>query len=151
MAWQAYIDQQLVGKGHTEAACILSKADGTVWAKSPEFCPRGYPTEMAQDDGTSKTVQITEQADMVAVGKGQKPSTGLRINGVKYFVLGGGRPDTSAGYAFWKAKGPGAGLAIAVTKQCILVARCNLAGGHVLATMNDHVNAVADYLYKAGY
>ena len=37
MAWQAYVDQQLIGKGHSEAACILSKADGSVWAQSFRF------------------------------------------------------------------------------------------------------------------
>lgn len=38
MSWNAYIDTMLTATGHVDQACILSKADASVWASTPEFC-----------------------------------------------------------------------------------------------------------------
>jgi hypothetical protein len=35
--WQPYIETMLVGKGDIDHALICSKADGTIWASTPDF------------------------------------------------------------------------------------------------------------------
>ena len=113
--------------------------------------PCSYSAKQFQDNGSEKTIQVNEGRDFSkSIAKGKKPATGIRFNGVKYFSVGP-NPTKVNGYSLWKCKGPGASLSIAVTKQCIVVARSSQSEGHVQAEMTSHVEVVADYLYKAGY
>ena len=36
-SWQSYIDQMLIAKGNIAQALICAKADGALWASTPEF------------------------------------------------------------------------------------------------------------------
>ena len=89
MSWQAYIDTQLTATGQVAEACMLGKADASLWAGTPDFMPRGYNAKCSNEDGSESEQPINEAAGMVTVASTMKPARpgGLRINGQKYMPV----------------------------------------------------------------
>jgi hypothetical protein len=89
MSWQAYIDTQLTATGQVAEACMLGKADASLWAGTPDFMPRGYNADVSNEDGSKTAQPINEAAGMVSTAATLKPAKpgGFRINGQKYMPV----------------------------------------------------------------
>ena len=89
MSWQAYIDTQLTATGQVAEACMLGKADASLWAGTPDFMPRGYNAKCSNEDGSESEQPINEAAGMVTMAATLKPARpgGFRINGQKYMPV----------------------------------------------------------------
>mmetsp|Transcript_7428 Transcript_7428/g.13638 ORF Transcript_7428/g.13638 Transcript_7428/m.13638 type:complete len:108 (+) Transcript_7428:86-409(+) len=58
--WQDYINSQLVATKDVEQAMMIGKADGAVWASTPDFLPRMYEGVVTQEDGSEAKQVINE-------------------------------------------------------------------------------------------
>jgi len=126
MAWQTYVDSNLVGAG-LKQACILSAADGSVWATSAGFA-------LKAGEGATLAANYKDVSKFTAGG--------IIVNGVKYFVL---KTDPRSVYG---KQGAG-GIVLVKTNQCILVGVYDekLQPG---AAANV-VEKVGDYLLESNY
>lgn len=133
MSWQAYVDTSLVATGHVDKAAIISAAGDSTWAASTGFTIS--PAEMKNiveiiaSNGTGSSVD-------------KAFSEGLYIQGERYVAF------NIADRHIYGRKGR-EGIIIVKTGQAILVAHYgeNVQAGNSTQT----VEALADYLIKAGY
>ncbi|KAI1304491.1 Profilin/allergen [Xylaria venustula] len=133
MSWQ----HSLVASGHIAKAAIVSAAGDSVWATSPGF--------NLKPDELKTLVQIlaaaeNEKGDQSAVANAQ--AEGIHAAGERYVVA---RID---GRSIYARKGR-EGLCVAKTKQAFIVAQHSEA--QVAGNASSTVEALADYLIKAGY
>ena len=133
MSWQAYVDSSLVGSGHLDKAAIISAAGDSVWASSQDFDLK--PEEM------KNIVKI-----LADNGKGPNVDKaygdGLYIAGERYVAF-----NIEDRHVYGRQGREG--VVIVKTGQAILVAHYgeNAQAGNSTQT----VEALADYLIKAGY
>ena len=99
--WQSYVDE-LIGKGHTRDACILSYPDGEVIAKSGSFEPQDYhedyTVDTCDDAGNEIQIAVSEINGIIEYADSNwesPPAGGLRINKIKYTWLSTGEYDSS--------------------------------------------------------
>jgi len=133
MSWQAYVDSSLVGTGHIDKAAIISAAGDSTWAATPGF-----------------TVSADEMKNIVQIlaenGKGSSVdkafADGLHVGGERYVAF------NIVDRHVYGRKGR-TGIIIVKTGQAILVGHYgeNVQAGNATQT----VEALADYLVKAGY
>jgi len=131
MSWQAYVDSSLVGSGHIDKAAIISAAGDSTWANSSGF-----------------TVQPAEMTTIVAIlnNKGDSidkaHAEGVHVGGERYVVT------KIEDRSIYGRQGK-TGISIVKTKQAILVA--HYGEGTQAGNAAQVVEALADYLIKAGY
>ncbi|KAJ1331611.1 Profilin [Microdochium nivale] len=130
MSWQAYVDDSLVKTGHIDKAAIVSIAGDSAWAATPGFTLTPGEMKALSDVYSNKASAEKAQAE------------GIYIAGDRYVVA---QIEDRLIYAR-KAK---LGVLICKTKQAILVGHHgeNMVAGNSRQT----VEALADYLVKAGY
>jgi len=131
MSWQAYVDSSLVGSGHLDKAAIISAAGDSTWAATGGFTVQ--PAEM------QTIVAILNNKDG-AVDKAQ--AEGVYVCGERYVVF---KVEDRSLYG----RQGRTGVCIVKTKQAILVAHYGENG--VAGNAAQTVEALADYLIKAGY
>ncbi|KAF3055884.1 Profilin [Daldinia childiae] len=131
MSWQAYVDSSLVGSGHIDKAAIISVAGDSVWATSSGFTIK--PEEMKNIANI-----VTQSAG--AVEKAQ--ADGIHVAGERYVAF---RIEERSVYG----RQGRTGVVIVKTKQAIIVGHYGEA--HVAGNSTQTVEALADYLIKAGY
>lgn len=128
MSWQAYVDEQLLGKDLDEAC--LAGHDGVIWATSPGLG--------AQPDQVKALVKgMDDPSDLC--------SSGFAIGDLKYVYLSGIPGKVIRG----KAKGQKSGVHICLTKQAIIIGRYTdpVTGGQAAKTVEN----LGDYLTGLGY
>ncbi|EGO59158.1 profilin [Neurospora tetrasperma FGSC 2508] len=133
MSWQAYVDSSLVGTGHIDKAAIISAAGDSTWAATPGF-----------------TLSADEMKFISAVlgdnGKGPNVdkvfAEGLHVAGQRYVAF------NIEGRHVYGRQGK-TGVIIVKTTQAILVA--HYGENAVAGNSTQTVEALADYLIKAGY
>ena len=134
MSWQAYVDDQLIGTGMVNKACIIG-LNGAVWAQSAGFTitPEECVNLATIANGLPGTVS----------GEGARP---ILIAGVKYIFLGTSREREND--VFYIRQGSD-GAVIAKTNQCVLVGM--YGDGMQPGSCNMTVEKLADYLRDNGY
>jgi hypothetical protein len=138
MSWSDYVSGYLVNytdqnNGKTasnvvEHGAIVGNTDGTVWASTSGFELSTYSTDIEQDDGTTKTVEVNEFANMLDAfnNKGATSKAGgVRIHKEKYYMVSF---DSDREVMYLKKSGGGAA-----------VAKSNLA--FVIATFNTKLKS----------
>ncbi|KAI1335440.1 profilin [Xylariaceae sp. FL0016] len=158
MSWQAYVDSRygpslpqplpfcrksefgplspplmrpLVGSGHVDKAAIISVAGDSVWAHSPDFTIK--PEEMK-----NLVAILTATGD--AVDKAH--ADGVHVAGERYVVT---RIEERSVYG----RQGRTGICVVKTKQAALVA--HYGEQQQVGNATQTVEALADYLIKAGY
>ena len=165
MSWQEFVDTQLLAKTTTagavlncvESGALLSAADASAWAATPNFSLRSYDVTVTDEDESTSTVHYDEAAavlHMFANAGAAINSAGIRINGEKYFLT---NFDADKPSAYLKKNAGGACLAR--TNQAIVFASWN--GGHSTtgaetnaqspSLCNEVTEKLADYLKTIGY
>jgi hypothetical protein len=165
MSWQTYIENLQTKHHHgqtigncVEKAGIISLADGSIWANSPNFGLYGYPLEIPSEDGAgTQTVEINEIVDFLHVvnhdGASNSPA-GIRIANEKYFKV---NSDPTAGTIYLKKNGGGA--CIVKCNQCIVFGSWDgaqsttgdLVTGQTPGLCNEQCEKVGAHLKEAGY
>ncbi|KAH9909086.1 profilin [Xylariomycetidae sp. FL2044] len=131
MSWQAYVDSSLVGSGHVDKAAIFSIAGDSVWATSAGFTVK--PEEMK-----NLVAILTNNGD--AVGKAH--AEGVHVAGERFVIT---RIEERSVYG----RQGRTGICVVKTKQAVICAHYGetMQAGNSTQT----VEALADYLVKAGY
>ncbi|KAK0751086.1 profilin [Schizothecium vesticola] len=133
MSWQAYVDSSLVGSGHIDKAAIISAAGDSVWATTPGF-------DVKPEEIKAIVNILAEKGSGPAVDKAL--SEGIYILGERYVAF------NIADRHIYGRQGR-TGIIIVKTGQAILVGHY---GEHAQAgNSTTTVEALADYLIKAGY
>lgn len=165
MSWDSYITQLTTKQTSAgliehclEKAAIVSLADGSIWASTPDFGLYGYPTEVPTEDGAGvQTVNINEIDLFLHVVNHDGASNslaGIRIANEKYFKVSS---DAAAGLIYLKKNGGGACIAKCAT--CAVFGSWNGAlstsGAHVSSQVpglcNELVEKLAEYFKSVGY
>jgi len=147
MAWQPYVDTQLVGMGNISQALICSATDGSVWGTTPDFALRFYRTNVMVDDGSEKEVEINEIATLLELcNNGTRPPHGLRLNGEKFQIL-----RTASDPTIVYAKKPKGGACIYKTNSCIIIGVFDENMTHTAGGCNTVVERLGEYLRTSGY
>jgi len=126
MAWQQYVDQNLVGTGKVAKGAILG-LDGNTWATSP-----GFKVSPAEGQGLAALFN----------NPGDAFTKGIHISGNKYLAV---KADNRSIYG---KKGPG-GSVVVKTGKAVLVALYE--EGQQPGNAASVVEKVADYLIENGY
>lgn len=166
MSWQAFVDTQLLTKNTAagpvnncvESGALLSAADGSVWAQTPNFALSNYSLAIPDEEDEERTNQVeyNEAANllhMFAHDGAAINAAGIRINGEKYYLV---NSDKEKHTIYLKKNGGGASLAR--TNQAIVFASWNgshsTAGAETVpqtpALCNQVTEALADYLKSNG-
>ncbi|CCW62722.1 unnamed protein product [Phytomonas sp. EM1] len=103
MSWQDYIDKNLIGSGNMHSSAIIGLKDGCYWAHGGTYLPQ--PEEIKHIQRCLEDLSLIN-------------SSGITINGVKFFGLQSG-VDGDTRFIFFK-KGP-AGGCIYTTKQTFII------------------------------
>lgn len=165
MSWQSYIDQLLNKDTHTgpitncvEHAAIISLADGSLWANTPNFGLYGYPFDVPTEDGAgTQTVNINEIdlfLHMIHNDGASNSPAGIRLNNEKYYKVSS---DPALGTIYLKKNGGGACLVKNI--QCAVFASWNggqsTGGAHMgsqyAGLCNEQCEKISEYLKGAGY
>lgn len=165
MSWQAYIDQLLTKvtpdgtmTNCVEHAAVVSAADGSIWASTPNFGLYGYQIEVPTESGEgTQSVDINEIELFLYVVRNNGSSNskaGIRICNEKYFMV---NSDPALGTIYLKKNGGGA--CIVKNEQCILFTSWNGSlmtegvhpGAQVPGLCNEQCEKVALFLKNAGY
>ncbi|KAI1779757.1 Profilin/allergen [Hypoxylon cercidicola] len=131
MSWQAYVDSSLVGSGHLDKGAIISAAGDSVWATSAGFTVK--PEEM------QNLVAILNKTGG-AVDKAH--ADGIHVAGERYVVF---RIEDRSVYG----RQGRTGICVVKTKQAIIIGHYGEA--QTVGNSTQTVEALADYLIKAGY
>ncbi|KAL2267577.1 hypothetical protein VTJ83DRAFT_4854 [Remersonia thermophila] len=135
MSWQAYVDSSLLGTGHIDKAAIVSGDGDSTWAASPGFT--------LSADELSNIVAILKDINNPESRAVENARTdGIHVAGERYVAF---RIEDQHIYG---RKGK-TGVCIVKTKQSIIIGHYdeNIQAASATAT----VEALADYLIKAGY
>lgn len=165
MSWQSYIDQittKVTAHGTmehcVEKAGIVSLADGSIWANTPDFGLYGYSIDVPTEDGASTEPCEINEIDLiryVANNNGTSNSkAGIRIANERYYAVS---HDDKEGTVYLKKNGGGGCLA--KCNQCVVFASWNgavqTAGFHPQpqnpGLCNELVEKVAQYLKSTAY
>ena len=165
MSWDSYIakintKETSAGNIHNcvEKAAIISLADGSIWASTPDFGLYGYPVDVPTEDGNGvQSVEINEIAlflHVVTHDGASNSLAGIRISNEKYFKV---NSDAAEGLIYLKKNGGGA--CIAKCHSCIVFGSWNGAlstsgahtGSHNPGLCNERVENVAQYLKDNGF
>lgn len=146
--WQPYIDQMLVAKGNVAAALIMSKEDGTVYAKSPtDFCLQTYEADIPQEDGTDRRETVDEMKNILHLMRGAgKPPQGLRVREKKYQVLRSFTDEECGGAFTVYGKKTMGGCCLLATNIAIVLALFEEKEGHTSAGCNVAVSELGKFL-----
>ncbi|OTB06372.1 hypothetical protein M426DRAFT_319106 [Hypoxylon sp. CI-4A] len=131
MSWQAYVDTSLVGTGHIDKGAIISAAGDSVWATTGGF-----------------TIKPEEMKEIVAIVSGTAGASdkafgnGFHIAGERYVAF---RIEDRSLYG----RQGRTGVVVVKTKQAIIIGHYGEA--QVVGNATQTVEALADYLIKAGY
>ncbi|KAK3398163.1 profilin [Sordaria brevicollis] len=133
MSWQAYIDSSLVGTGHITQGAIISAAGDSVWAASSGFT-------VTNDEMKNISTILAEGGKGPNVDKSF--AEGFHVAGERYVAF------NVEGRHIYGRKGK-TGVVIVKTNQAIIIGQYgeNIQAGNATQT----VEALADYLVKAGY
>jgi len=133
MSWQAYVDSSLVGTGHIDKAAIISAAGDSVWATTPGFSLK--PEEM-------KTIVAILKDGGKGPAVDKAFGEGIHIAGERFVAF-----NIEDRHVYGRQGRTG--IIIVKTGQAILVGHYgeNVQVGNATQT----VEALADYLIKAGY
>ncbi|KAK0643562.1 profilin [Cercophora newfieldiana] len=133
MSWQAYVDSSLVATGHIDKAAIISAAGDSVWASSPAFTLK--PEEM--------------KAIVAILGDAGKGPAVDKAFGEGVYIAGERFVAFNIEDRHIYGRHGRTGIIIVKTGQAILVGHYgeNVQAGNATQT----VEALADYLIKAGY
>ncbi|KAH8681473.1 profilin [Xylariales sp. PMI_506] len=131
MSWQAYVDSSLVGSGHIDKAAIISAAGDSVWSTSAGFTLK--PEEM------KNFAAILSGSDDA---KTKAFADGIHAAGERFVAF---KIEDRSIYG----RHGRTGIVVVKTKQAILVGHYgeSVIAGNATST----VEALADYLVKAGY
>jgi len=135
-------------------ACILSAADGGLWASYPDsFVPRAYLAMVVGEDDKEREELVNEAADLAQLGKTlKKPRAGLRVNQNKYLIVRamerGSLDDGLKTIYFKKAAGGGC---MCITNQAIIIGTFDEAVGQSSTQCNVAVENLARYLKENGF
>lgn len=165
MSWDSYIAKittKETSAGHInnciEKAAIISLADGSIWANTPDFGLYGYPVDVPTEDGLGvQSVEINEIDLFLHVVNHDGASNslaGIRISNEKYFKV---NSDADQGLIYLKKNGGGA--CIAKCNSCVVFGSWNGAlstsgahvGSQVPGLCNEQVEKVAQYLKEHSY
>ena len=127
MAWQQYIDSNLIGSGHMHSAAIVSLADSSYWAYGGSTVPQ--PEEVAHIVACLKEPSLAQEK-------------GITIGGQKYFTL---RAEANTIYI----KLGSGGACIAGGNQCAIIGV--YGEGVAPPACNMAVEGIRDYLGGQGY
>jgi profilin len=166
MSWQAFVDTQLLVKTTTagevhncvESGALLSAADASAWAATPNFTLRTYSVTVTEEDEVTTTnINYSEPAAVLhlfAQAGAAINDAGIRINGEKYYLVS---YDAEKQTIYLKKNAGGACLAR--TNQAIVFASWN--GGQSTTgaettpqnpgLCNQVTEKLADYLKSIGY
>ncbi|KAK3687639.1 profilin [Podospora appendiculata] len=133
MSWQAYVDSSLVGTGHIDKAAIVSAAGDSTWAASPGFVLK--PEEMQ-----TIVAILNDNGSGPAVDKAF--SDGVYVQGERFVAF-----NVEDRHIY--GRHGRTGIIIVKTKQAILVA--HYGESQIAGNSTQTVEALADYLIKAGY
>jgi len=127
MAWQGYVDTNLVGTGHVSKAAILGFPDGNKWAASASFA-------ITPDEGKKLAAGFKDSASVQGAG--------VNVGGVKYMTI---KADPRSIYG----KKGATGVVAVKTGKAILVGYYdeNIQPGQA----TNVVEKLADYLIEQGY
>lgn len=166
MSWQAFVDTQLLTKTTTagdvhncvESGALLSAADASAWAATPNFSLRNYSVTVTEEDEvTTTTIDYNEAAAVLhlfAHSGAAINDAGIRINGEKYYLAN----FDSEKHTIYLKKNAG-GACLARTNQAIVFASWNggLSTSGAETTPQNHglcnqvTEKLADYLKTIGY
>ena len=165
MSWQAYIEQLLnketpagVTTNCVEHAAIISLADGSLWANTPNFGLYGYPFDVPTEDGAgTQTVNINEVdifLHMIGNDGASNSPAGIRLSNEKYYKVSS---DPTIGTIYLKKNGGGACLVKNV--QCAVFASWNgglntggaHAGSQYAGLCNEQAEKLSAYLKENSY
>ncbi|KAI1804131.1 profilin [Daldinia bambusicola] len=136
MSWQGNYNPPspvlfLVGSGHVDKAAIISAAGDSVWATSKDFTIK--PEEMKNiADVVAQTANAADNAR----------ANGIHVAGERYVAF---RVEDRSVYG----RQGQTGVVIVKTKQAIIVG--HYREGQLAGNATQTVEALADYLIKAGY
>lgn len=133
MSWQAYVDTSLVATGHITQGAIISAAGDSVWASSAGFT-------LSADEMKFISTVLAEKGNGPNVDKSF--AEGFHVAGERYVAF-----NVEDRHIYGR-KGK-TGVVIVKTGQAIIVGQYgeNIQAGNATQT----VEALADYLIKAGY
>ncbi|KAI1093633.1 Profilin/allergen [Rostrohypoxylon terebratum] len=131
MSWQAYVDSSLVGTGHIDKGAIVSVAGDSTWANTAGFTPSKEETKNLVDI-ISKTAGATDKAY----------ADGVYVAGERYVVF---RIEERSVYL----RQGRTGVVVVKTKQAVIFGHYGEA--QQVGNATQTVEALADYLIKAGY
>lgn len=149
-AWQAYVDDSLIGSGYMHSACLIGTEDGSYWAHGGEYVPQPDevthiiscikdPSKALASGITIATVKyfvVRATKDMIILKKGG--SGGCICPAAQCFVLGiYGNPEAASALTAETTKSDDA---TAVATNNVNPADCNTT-----------VEGIANYLKEQGY
>merc|ERR1719229_1118703 len=150
------------GERYCCAGALAYLETGEMFAAAPTADEAGWglvykedhEEEIMQDDMTSKTVTINEQAVFLEAAQGKRPANGLWIGGEKYTIIS--TTEETCGDVDIKvimANRPKKGLCIIPTNSQIILAMYNEEHGPTQNAGNCKKTAMAfaEYLIGAGY
>ncbi|KAK3339372.1 profilin [Neurospora tetraspora] len=135
MSWQSYVDTSLVGTGHIDKAAIISAAGDSTWAVTPGF-------EVKPDEMKFIAAVVAENGNAEGPNVKKVFADGIHVGGQRYVAF------NVEGRHVYGRQGK-TGIVIVKTTQAILVA--HYGENHVTGNSTQTVEALADYLIKAGY
>ena len=129
--------------------------DGNKWATSPGFELYNYQFDLAQEDGSSKKVEVNEFKSVFAATGGNRKGSeaGIRIANQKYMFIKH-NPENNSVYL---AREGGGGACAVKTAQCLIIGVWNKAGQMSNGKLqnagdcNELVEKMAEYLKASGY
>jgi len=147
--WSAYCDF-MKNKGFCDEVMIISTADGTHWASSPDtFVLREYNAAIAQEDGSEQDQVVNEASNVVAFMQGKPPAQGLRLNGGKKQTVIRNFKDEKTGGSIIYGKIAGGGSCVADGGRCIVIGTFSEAKSQNSSDCNDLVTLMARYLKES--
>lgn len=165
MSWNDYINQLSTKETHSgalgncvEHAGIVSLADGSIWAQTPNFGLYGYNVDVPTEDGAgTQSIPINEIDLFLHVANNDGVSNslaGIRIANEKYFKVSS---DPANKTVYLKKNGGGA--CIVKCNQCIVFASWNggvnttgaAATPQTPGLCNEQCEKLGEFLKNSGY
>jgi hypothetical protein len=149
--WNDYV-KFMVSKGNIDQVMIVDTASGGLYASSApdQYFLKQYTASIAQEDGTDKDELVNEADNLLAFINGNKPSHGLRINGLKQQVLRNFKDDTTDLVTIYGKVTMG-GTCVMNAGRVIIIASFDETKGHTSNGCNEICRHMAIYLLKSAW
>jgi len=170
MSWDSIMDEWFCtptdgSKAPVCATGLASKADFALYAAAPVAGDAGWTAlwkdahdeQIAQDDGTDKTITINEQTTLkdavnCDLKAGGPPKNGVWIGGQKYKLVQKGeepgKNDCTYGWSFLSR--PKKGAHILTTESTVIIALYDEAQGQTSGNCKKACIELADYMVEQG-